>query len=373
MKIIQILGDPAGGIRKHVHEIVSSGSLYGFCISYAHGATLDLVGKIDLNNFDSQGINRIQMNISKKPHWSDLSNIYHLLCYCRLKKIEVIHGHGAKGGIYARVVGFMLNIPSVYTPHGGSLHSNFSLAERFLYRSVEYLLKPITSFYLFESKYTYKKFLETCGFLSNRKYLVNHNGVDLNLFFSHHPWSLGLTKRLNILVVGVLREMKGQAIAIEALAKLKNRLKIPVHLDFCGTGPDCNDLKLLCSKLALGNNVTFHGDVEDIAAYYEKSNIVVIPSLFESFGYVAVEAGLMSRPVIASNCGGLPEIILDNETGFLFSVGCSSALAEKIEAIIGDVDKTTQVVNTARIYTEKSFSNKSMLENIYSVYRKFKK
>jgi glycosyltransferase involved in cell wall biosynthesis len=368
INVIQILGDPAGGIRKHVHEVVASGREYGFCISYAHGATLDLMGKIDVKKFDSYGINRIQMNIPKKPHLSDILNIYRLFFYCRLKRINVVHGHGAKGGIYARVLGFMLKIPSVYTPHGGSLHSNFSWAERILYSSVEYFLRPITSFYLFESDYTLKRFLDSCGFLSNKKYSVNHNGINANLFSSQHLWSDGLNQRVNILVVGVLREMKGQAIAIEALAKLKKYSKIPIHLDLCGAGPSYNELKLLCSKLSLIDNVTFHGDVEDVASYYEKSNIVVIPSLFESFGYVAVEAALMSRPVVASNCGGLNEVINDNETGFLFLTGSPCSLAKKIETVIQDINKTNQVVSNAKIHAEINFTTKSMLDNIYSAY-----
>ena len=368
INIIQILGDPAGGIRKHVHEIVASGYQYGFCISYVHGSTLDLLGKADINKFDSCGINRIQMNISKKPHLSDIVNIYRLFFYFRLKKINVVHGHGAKGGIYARVLGFMLKIPSVYTPHGGSLHSNFGLVERILYSSAESFLKSITSLYLFESHYALKRFVESCGFLPNKKYSVNHNGVDEKLFSSKRLWNAGLNQGVNILVVGVLREMKGQAVAINALAKLKKHFNIPIHLDLCGAGPDHNNLKILCAELSLTDSVTFHGDVEDVALYYEKSNIVVIPSLFESFGYVAVEAALMSRPVVASNCGGLREVIEDNKTGFLYSVGSPCALAEKIASIIQDIDITTKVVNNARVNAVINFTTKSMLGNIYSAY-----
>jgi glycosyltransferase involved in cell wall biosynthesis len=366
--VLQILGDPTGGIRNHVHEIIKSNRKFGVEIHYIHGETLDSNGNVDIDGFDLMGLNRVQYYISKKPHLSDIYNIISVFKYCRYHGIDAIHGHGAKGGIYSRITAFLLGIPSIYTPHGGSIHANFGILEGFIYRLVERLFKSLTRLYLFESSYSYQSFVNSCGPLRSGRYLINHNGVDANVFVAKRNWSTGMDDTVNILVAGVLREAKGQAIAIEALRKLNICSETKFHLHFCGGGPDRDKLISLIEGYSLIDNVTFHGDVKDILPFYESCNIVVIPSLFESFGYVAVEAALMRRPVIASNCGGLPEIIQNNKTGLLFEMGNAATLADKILEIVEDINKTNVIVTTANSYSKKNFCSKNMLENIYSAY-----
>ncbi len=368
LRVMQVLGDVSGGIRKHVHDIVESGSEYGINIFYTHGYTLDFKAQIDINSFDLNGINRLQLDIVKKPHWKDFSNIFILLRYCYKNNINIIHGHGAKGGIYARAVGFLLKIPSVYTPHGGSLHASFGFIEGFIYRLIERLFKHVTDLFIFESKYSLQRFQVLCGFLSESKYIVNYNGVDETLFQSKKHWNHGAKNQVNLLVVGILRDMKGQQVAIRAL-NILNRLNFyKFHLHLCGSGPEFSSLVSFCRDNFI-NNVTFHGDVGDVAAYYEKSNIVLVPSLFESFGYVAVEASLMLRPVICSNCGGLTEVIQDKKTGYLFDVGDPTSLANRIITVLDDDVKTDRMVNLAKDFAEKNFTLKKMLDNLFYNYK----
>lgn len=368
-RVMQVLGDVSGGIRKHVHDIIKSGSKYGTNIFYAHGSTLDVKAEIDLREFDLCGIHRIELNIAKKPHWKDIFNIFILLRYCHQNNINIIHGHGAKGGIYARVVGFFLKIPSIYTPHGGSLHASFGYFEGSIYRLIERMLKRVTALYIFESIYSLQRFQYLCGRLTENKYIVNYNGVDETFFLSKKKWDHGVQNLVNLLVVGILRDMKGQQVAIRALMIL-NRLNLfKFHLHFCGSGPEFLSLVNFCKDNFI-DNVTFHGDVADISAYYENSNIVLVPSLFESFGYVAVEAALMLRPVIGSNCGGLIEVIQDKQTGYLFDVGDASSLANKIIDVLNDIDKTNNMVNVSKNFVEMNFTLEKMLSNIFANYKK---
>lgn len=368
MNVLQILGDPTGGIRKHVHQIISNSKAKGIVPFYIHGKTLDAVGKLDVTGFENIGVDRQEIIIKKRPHFSDFYNILFIFRYCKKNNIKIVHGHGAKGGIYCRLVGLLVGIPSIYTPHGGSVHASFGAIEGFFYRTVERILKPITRLYLFESHYTHNSFIRSAGVLKNDRFMVNHNGVDKNSFSSATHWLLGKGNAVNILVVGVLREIKGQAIAIHALAKLQGLGGRSYHLHFCGEGPDLDKLKTIVSRHKLENCVTFHGEVNDISKCYEMCNIVVIPSMFESFGYVAVEAALMRRPVIASNCGGLAEIVVNGETGHLFTVGNIDSLTEKIIQVLQDVGDTNKLVLAGAKRAEEYFDSNKMLENIFSVY-----
>ena len=369
INVIQILGDPTGGIRKHVHEIIKSSFEYGFNIHYIHGSTLDSVAKIDINEFKLKGVKALLQNITKKPHVSDVKNIYTLVSYCRLNNINVIHGHGAKGGIYCRIVGLLAGVPSIYTPHGGSVHATFGRLEGFFYRTVERMLKPLTQLYLFESNYTYKSFVNASGKLKPCKFVVNHNGIDINSLSSVKHWMPQENNIINLLVVGVLREIKGQVVAIRALAKLIELRGMKFHLHFCGAGPDRDNLISSVNLYGLSDSVSFHGEVADVSQWYEMCNIVLIPSLFESFGYVAIEAALMRRPVVASDCGGLLEIISNGETGYLFPVGDSDLLAANILSILENVVKSNGVVDAAEARIREKFSSTVMLDKIFSAYR----
>lgn len=119
----------------------------------------------------------------------------------------------------------------------------------------------------------------------------------------------------------------------------------------------------------LSDLVTFHGDVTNVKDYYQASNVVIIPSRLESFGYVAVEACFMERPVIAAKCGGLVEIIDDNRTGYLFPVDDPIALADKIFFAIEHKKVTNEIVLSAAENVAKKFSLNSMLNGIYSNYQ----
>lgn len=372
LKVLQILGDPTGGIRKHVHEIIHSCDGGDIQVHYAHGETFDLAGKQDLKEYDFNKVGRIALSIPKKPHVLDLKNIYLLVRYCRSHGIDIIHGHGAKGGLYSRLVGLLVGIPCVYTPHGGSVHSCYGFFYGLLYRSIERGLKPITRLYLFESNYTYNSFIAASGRLKIDQYVINHNGIDGKTFSPVRHWSDGLETAVNILVVGVLRDIKGQAIAIRALARLIHIKEWNFRLHFCGDGPDREKLKSLANEYQLSDRVYFHGEVENISQWYEMCSIVVVPSLFESFGYVAVEAALMRRPVIASDVGGLPEIILNNLTGVLFPSGDYDALAAQVLNVIKHPAKTDDFVESAEERVRKNFNLDTMLMNIKNTYKLIK-
>lgn len=370
LKVLQIIGDPTGGIRKHVHEIIKSCYEGEIQVHYAHGEIFDVAGKMDLKEFDSNRLRRITLSIPKRPHVLDLKNVYLLIRYCRYHRIDIVHGHGAKGGLYSRLVGLLAGIPSVYTPHGGSVHSCYGLFYGILYRSTERVLKPITRLYLFESSYTYNSFIAASGRLKTGRYMINHNGVDGKAFSPVRHWSEGLGTVVNILVAGALRDIKGQEVAIRALAILIHMNGRDFRLHLCGDGPNREKLELLVKEYQLDNHVFFHGEVPNVLPWYEMCSVVVIPSLFESFGYVAVEAALMRRPVIASDVGGLPEVVLDNETGTLFPGGDHVALAAKIINVIQDVNKSEEMVVSAENRARENFSLDSMIQNIKSAYHR---
>ena len=142
-----------------------------------------------------------------------------------------------------------------------------------------------------------------------------------------------------IVSVGTLHPRKGFDVLIRALPELKRRVP-RLHLWIVGKdwgdGAHERELRTLVSELALDDCVQFLGQREDVASIMATADVVVIPSISEPFGMVALEAMLQSRPVVASRTGGLTSIICDGQTGLLTRSGDPDGLAHAIARLLGD-------------------------------------
>jgi D-inositol-3-phosphate glycosyltransferase len=151
-----------------------------------------------------------------------------------------------------------------------------------------------------------------------------------------------------ILFVGRIEPLKGVATLIQAVAclALKN-LKEPVHLAVIGGDPEAitdemNEemvrLQKLCDELTVGKMVVFLGKrgQDTLPYYYSAAEVVVMPSHYESFGMVALEAMACGTPVIASQVGGLAFLVQDGVTGYTVPAEDHIALCEKLTALLGE-------------------------------------
>lgn len=367
--ILTIVGDPVGGIRRHIHDLLLHNDSSQFRFHYIHGDNPDSRAVDDFRNLDNQGVLRSELKIKKEINLTDFINLIKIIYYCKKNRINLIHGHGAKGGFYSRLAGFFAGIPSIYTPHGGVVHPIYSKISTLLYRSIEFFLKFITSFYIFESCYTKNSFISFVGGVPSHKYMVNYGGISIDHnTLDDNNRSNELSKYVNILVVGMLREIKGQSIVIRALSEIKRTSDLHFKVHFCGDGPDKSKLIALVNDSGLEDCITFHGDVANIAPYYAMCNVVVIPSLHESFGYVALEAVSLGRPVIASHVGGLREVIIDNFTGYSFSAGDHIGLASKLLELLSSKENTLKYSNNAKLFIAKKFNLSKQLSILMSIY-----
>jgi glycosyltransferase involved in cell wall biosynthesis len=229
--------------------------------------------------------------------------------------VDIIHGHGAKAGLYARIVGRLTGKKSVYTPHGGSAHDMFKWPMSWIYQTMERMLASITDYFIFESVYTSQAMAQRLGYQPSNA-VVNSNGIE-NCTVEKNTLIQAQTKLVEIdpltqcrfAVFGMLRPQKGQHIAIDALALLKEKgVKASLHL--FGQGSSQADLAATSRVIRVeGVCVLFHGDVSPVEPWMQAVDVILIPSLFESFGYVAVEAMMLSCPLIVSKTGGLVDVM----------------------------------------------------------------
>ncbi len=172
-----------------------------------------------------------------------------------------------------------------------------------------------------------------------------------------------------ILYFGSLSKEKGVRVLLEAAKILNenNNLKHEIHL--AGTGPEEKALRDFVAKNYLSEKVKFCGYLtrEALQEKIKNSLFVVVPSItYETFGLSALEANALGKPVVASNLGALPEIVIDKETGILFKAGDSRDLAEKISVMLvsGDSKKGERAKEIAETkYNKENYWRE--LEKIY--------
>ncbi len=170
-----------------------------------------------------------------------------------------------------------------------------------------------------------------------------------------------------LLCIGRLIPIKGHLVLLRALAQA--RARVPgVVLDIAGRGPLEPALKAYARELGVEDAVRFLGFVTPVQRAIEDAAIVVVPSLGEGFGMVALEAMERARPVIVSAVGGLPEIVADGETGLVVPPVDAEALAQAIVSLAGDLPRATQMGRAARERALTEFTPERCVERVEELY-----
>ena len=168
-------------------------------------------------------------------------------------------------------------------------------------------------------------------------------------------------------IVGRLIPIKGHEVLLEALARV--RAEIPdVTLEIAGDGPLESHLRATAARLGLADLVTFLGRVARPGPVYERAAIVVVSSFGEGFGMVALEAMERGRAVVASDVGGLPEIVASSETGLVVPPGDPAALAGAVVELARDPALTAALGAAGRERALSAFSQERCTERIEALY-----
>lgn len=366
-KVLQIVGAPAGGIRKHIVDIICNLPSEQYEIGLAASfKDADTTFKTQMPKLSIKCKNRLyDLNIPKKPSFQDIRNIYHLFHQIQKERYDVIHGHGAKGGLYARILGILLGTKVIYTPHGGSLHSMHGKVNNFLYAFVEKLLYPFTNRLIFESEYSRDTYFKKV-FRADKKSIVNYNGIDaIEAYKIKTPPTK--EKLIKICAFGILRYEKGHEILIRA-TKLLFEQGYQLEVNIFGEGKERNSLYQLIQDLDLQNVVFLRGETDQVIELMKKHDILVHPSRFESFGYVVIEAMSVGLPVIASSVGGLKEIICDYADG-IFVDGINPQLyAKAIQELIENPKLYSKISEAGYAKAISKFSKQHMIATLEDIY-----
>ena len=160
--------------------------------------------------------------------------------------------------------------------------------------------------------------------------------------------------------------MKNLPVVVEVFARV--RRETPAKLLLIGDGPELEAVERQVAEEGLESDVVFLGDQEFIAKVLPVGDVFLLPSEHESFGLAALEAMSCSIPVVASNIGGLHEVIDDGETGFLFDPHDVEGMSGTILGLLRDENRRREIGVKARARAERDFGRDKIVNQYVALY-----
>jgi glycosyltransferase involved in cell wall biosynthesis len=365
MRILHCLRAPVGGLFRHVLDLAEEQANRGHDVGILADSNAE--DRLTSAKFASVaprltlGLARVPMR--RQPGLGDLFATRAVRAHAAKLDLDVLHGHGAKGGAYARLAARGLarrgqRIASFYTPHGGSLNLKPGSIEQRVLMLIERGLESVTTGLIFESAHAARVYRERIS-AKGAPHRIVPNGLKIADFKSVKPGP----DATDVLFVGELRHLKGVDILLDALAELKDRR---VTATIVGSGPDEAAFKEMSSALGLADLVRFTGALP-IRKAFALGRVMVVPSRAESFPYVVLEASAAGMPLIATNVGGIPEIVAGSDTA-LIEPGNISALVASLTATLDDPQSALDRAARLKARVTRKFTVAAMTDSILSFY-----
>ena len=270
---------------------------------------------------------------------------------------SILHTHLVHGDAYGLPAGKLARVPVLAsTKHGFN-----TFRERRVFAVGDRALGRLVDLHIAISAGLARYLAEVEGF-DAASFEIVHYGIAAG----DEPPSPPSVPRLAC--VGRLVPIKGHRTLLHAFADARSSVPA-LELEIAGDGPLREELEQLACALDLERAVRFLGRVSPVEPVFERSAVVVIPSFGEGFGMTALEASERARAVLASDIGGLPEIVADGATGRLVPPGDSSALAAAIVELASDLDRSRHLGVAARERALREFSLERCADRTDSLYR----
>ena len=260
-----------------------------------------------------------------------------LAAYIARRRPTILHTHLVHADVYGQLTGALTGVPvRVSTKHGfNEFRENpgFALGDR--------AIASLAHTHIAISRGLARYLEEVEGF-DGSSFEIVHYGIEPD--GAPAPYRGGVPR---LLCVGRLIPIKGHLVLLRAFAEARRRVP-DLQLDIAGRGPLEPALRALAKELGVDEAVNFLGYVAPVQRAIEQAAIVVVPSMGEGFGMVALEAMERARPVIAAEIGGLGELVEDGLTGLLVPAGESEPLARAIVRLAGDLGRAAEMGEAGR-------------------------
>ncbi len=284
----------------------------------------------------------------------------------RGRGVDVLHSHEFTMGVYGAAAGALIGRPQILTMHGGT---RWAGARR---RRIALRWAARRSSRLVAVSESTARFLEEHLDLPEGAVLTVVNGVPERKGSAEpvrRELHLGEDERL-VLSVGNLYPVKGHDVLVRAAAELaRRRPELRWRVAVAGRGEEEDELQSLAAELGIAGRLELLGYRADVADLLAAADVFVLPSRSEGLPLALLEAMFAGLPIVASNVGGIPEVVEDGEEALLVPVEDAGALAGALERLLTDVELARDLSDRARRRARKDYSVSAMAGRYVQLYR----
>lgn len=368
LRIIHCFRSPVGGIFRHVRDLVvaqaAAGHQVGIICDSSTGGQLEDAYFDEIRGSLALGVRRI--TIHRSIGAGDIAAGWRTYRFIKELRPDVLHGHGAKGGALARLFGSLLRVSRyrvarLYSPHGGVLHYDAGTAKGRTLFAIERMLGRFTDHILFVSECERAIFLNKIGEPATASSLV-YNGVT-DAEFEPVPSE---PDAADFLYIGMMRDLKGPDIFIDALNAASRSLDRPLSAVMVGDGDGLSRYKKQVETLGLSEQVRFLPPMPARKAF-ALARVVVVPSRAEAMPYIVLEALAAGKQMIATAVGGIPEVFAPDSPAMVAPTP-QSVSAAMVAAMTDPASFATAV--PSRDELQARFSARVMARDIDEIYRR---
>ena len=331
-----------------------------------------------INDARTQGVKIVQIPalLRRISPVNDIRALYDLVRIIKTEKPDVVHTHTSKAGLLGRLAAKIASVPFiVHTPHGHVFFGHFGPVLSRVFLWVERLLSPLADRVVALTDGEIRDYTDFNVYTKDKLVKI-HSGVDIEKFKQgaanavEKKRSLGLEQNGMVVgFIGWLLPIKGPMRLLKAMEGVWQD-HADTNLVFIGKGDLDVDLRAEALKTGANGRVNFLGWRSDIDEIMPLFDIFVLPSLNEGMGRVLVEAMAAGKPIVASNVGGIPDLVQHDHNGLLVPPGDEKALAAAIMQLIDDPVKAKMMGQRSRELCHQ-FSLEAMIGKIDNLYEEF--
>jgi glycosyltransferase involved in cell wall biosynthesis len=362
-----------GGAQRYVFDLCTHLPNDQFDCFVITGGNGILIEKLRKQNIKVYALPSLERGMSL---FKDLKSFWEIKKILKKERPNTVHLNSSKigglGALAARICGIK-NI--IFTAHGWAFNEDRNVFEKIIIKIAIWISLILNTKIICVSK---KILDEAPKFLiSKNKFILIYHGIKPIEFLEkaeareflisnfEAPVSL-LKETFWIGTISELTKNKGVEFTIRAIAQLKN---IDFHFIIIGEGELKNYLKKLAQNLDIENQIHFCGMIDNAAKYLKAFDIFTLTSITEALGYVLIESGLAEIPVIASDVGGIPEIIEHYKTGVLVTPKDFKSIAQAIDKLLKDESLRATLAQNLKEKAQTNFSFEKMVKETINFYR----
>lgn len=361
VKIVQVVtrSDNIGGAQMHVRDLSVELRHLGYDVCVLVGGEGPFVRELKECGIPVFPLRHLIRPVHPYHDWCAFLEIRRMLM---MLQPSLVAAHTSKAGLIGRIAAWSLGIPVVFTVHGWSFLQTASKAKKHLYISAEKIAGLVSGKVITVSEYDRGYCLEH-RIVSPDKVITVYNGIP-DIPLSRINQSVDPPR---FIMTARLEKPKNH---IHLLKAFNNLRKMDWRLDLVGEGPLRSEIEFWIKKLKLDAKVRMLGARRDIPQLLSSAQGFVLISDMEGLPISILEAIRAGLPVIASDVGGVGEIVKDKFNGYLIPRGNLDILTQRLEALIKDRELRTKMGLASRRRFEKVFKITDMVTKTLSVYSK---